>query len=381
MKMKRTAKRCAVLITAVLIMLPAAVKCAAADYDTVYSEQLRASGAGELTDILPGEAVEYLRRLGIEGFDTDSIYSASPAKVIDLCLSFLRDGLKAPLKAIAGVVGTVLLSACTGCFAGDGRTGRVVTLVSGCFGVLTVLSFLSDTLAGGIAAVKLISEFELALIPVFAGVVTAGGNPALALSYSSLSLGAAQLVERLAADLILPLCGCTLALGIVSSTVPSAGVNGAGEVISKTVKTALGLAAGLFSALLGLRGVVCAPADGMLSKGAKLALNSFVPVVGGALSEAYSTVAGSLSLLASAVGGFGMTAVFVLGGPAVIQLLAWSAVLKIGEAAAGLVGEENCAGLFRSIGSAVSMVNVLIIYSMAVFIISCGIILAVRTDK
>ena len=59
-------------------------------------------------------------------------------------------------------------------------------------------------------------------------------------------------------------------------------------------------------------------ADGMIVKGVKMAA-SFVPVVGGALGEAYTSVAASISLLKSTVGIYAIIALALTCIPCAVR--------------------------------------------------------------
>ena len=62
----------------------------------------------------------------------------------------------------------------------------------------------------------------------------------------------------------------------------------------------------IFTGLLSIQSVVGSSADTLTSKTAKYVISNCVPVVGGAVSDAYSTVKGSLSLLKNGIGGVGI---------------------------------------------------------------------------
>ena len=105
-----------------------------------------------------------------------------------------------------------------------------------------------------------------------------------------------------------------------------------------------------------------------------------MPVVGGALAEAYTSVVGSLSLLKGTVGIYAILALFVIGIPIIINLFLWVLAMRAACAVSDLLDCRVCSELLRNTAFVFSMANVMLILCMAVFIISAGLVLAVKTD-
>ena len=364
---------CAVVFTSVT---------ASATQEDYYSEQLEAVRANEVVDALPEQAKEYMELAGIDTVDFGALLDFSPDAILNCLVSMVKNGFRQPLNAFLTAVGSVVLLSVVQCFfTGDARSRSILNIISGCFLIIGIFSQLYTAVKAGVSCISLTAGFELALIPAFAAMVTASGNPALALSYSGFALAAAQGIEQLSKAVILPASGACLSLGITAAVSPDFKFGGLCETLAKTVKNVLSFAAAMFSSVLALKGVLARSADSLAAKGIKLVISSAVPVVGGALSDAYSTVAGSLSVLNSALGVFGIVAVFMINAPAILQLLMWIVALRLSESVARIMGQEQQASLLKCIGDTVSVINVLIVYCMVVFIISCAIVLALRTEN
>lgn len=343
----------------------------------MYEAQYEAAGIGRIADMPDEESQRYLEELGIDGADFDGLYNISLTAVVKLIVSFFRKGCEAPLAAL-GTVGAVLIFSALGESFVKEENGAVLSAVSGGTLVLCLFAPLYGAVKAGMSCIGLAAEFEKVLIPVLAGLLAAGGNAAAALGFSSLTFAAAQAVEAMSEKVILPLCGASLALGAAGAVSPSLKLGTVGEQMTTVARKAFGFAAGLYSALLGLKEIMARPADTLFSRGIRLTLSSFLPVVGSAVSEAYATVAGSFSLLAATVGGFGMAAVAVTCLPIITELAVWFLVLKVGETAAGMLGLPAQGNLLKSFSSAVSLLNILVVYTLLIFVISSGIVLSFR---
>ena len=150
------------------------------------------------------------------------------------------------------------------------------------------------------------------------------------------------------------------------------------EMIKKLAIGALSFAAAAFSAVLGLKSLLAGSADTLTSKGIKLALSSAVPIVGGALSDAYSSIIGSVALLKSTVGVFGVIAVVLIDLPVILQLTARILLLKLLGVLSSSMGDDASCEVLETLSSAFTVINAAIIFTAALFIISTGIVISVK---
>ena len=218
----------------------------------------------------------------------------------------------------------------------------------------------------------------LALIPVLAGIITAAGNPTLALTYGSFAMAAVQAAAQTAGNIIMPLCGAFSAFGVSASLSPELKLIKLADMIKKLTIGVLSFIAAAFSAVLGLKSLLAGSADTLASKGIKLVLSSAVPIVGGALSDAYSSIIGSVSLLKSTVGVFGVIAVVMIDLPVVLQLTARIILLKLLGVLSSSMGDDTTGEVLDTLSSALTVINAAVIFTAALFIISTGIVISVK---
>ena len=134
----------------------------------------------------------------------------------------------------------------------------------------------------------------------------------------------------------------------------------------------------LFTAFLSLKGLLAGSADSLTAKGIKLAVSSFIPVIGTQLGEAYASVVGSLAAVRSTAGVFAILAVCAVALPAGVQLLLWMVSLKLLGIAAGLLGRKNAAALLSAFDSALSVLYACLLFVTVLYVLSVGVILKVR---
>ncbi len=343
-------------------------------------EQLEASGAAGLPEALPQDVREALAQLGIEGVDYYAVLAASPRDIIGLLLDFLSGGIGEVLRSGVLAMGALMLLALAlSLVPEDEKTRHTLEVAGSMLALLLLLPGLAELMRGSAAVVKAGSDFALLLIPVLAGIITAAGNPMLAVSYHSLAFAAAQGLAQLADGVVVPCTGVVLGLSLVDSAAKDARLSSLAELIKKAVIGAFALLAGLFSALLGIKSLIANTADAMVLRGAKVVAGS-VPLVGGALSEACGAILSSVALVKGAAGGFALLAGLLLYAPALAELLLWSILLKVLAAAGELFGQKNAAAVFKSTAYAVSILAACVIFNAALLLITTGIVISVKNQ-
>lgn len=374
--------RCLKVIAALLMLLALnTAVCFALEEETTdnYSSFYESSGADSLDDSLPDNVKDSLDSAGIDISNWQSMLSPSPKKIISMFADIARGSFKKPIKDMVIIAGVVILVGLIKGTAAAENFSEPLNIVIGCAVAITVFASSAGVISQGMSAVEATSDFMLALIPVLAGIITAAGNPTLALTYSSFAMAAAQAAaQTTAGNIIMPLCGAFSAFGVSASLSPELKLTKLADMIKKLTIGVLSFVAAAFSAVLGLKSLLAGSADTLASKGIKLALSSAVPIVGGALSDAYSSIIGSVSLLKSTVGVFGVIAVVMIDLPVVLQLTARIILLKLLGVMSSSMGDDTTGEVLDTLSSALTVINAAVIFTAALFIISTGIVISVK---
>ena len=372
------------IITAVIILILfcSNLALAAGSEETTsqyYEEQLQFSGAQELKKSLPDETQKMLEQIGIEKVDFYTIFDASPRKIIDLFINILRGRMNHPLATMTKIMGILVLMALANSFAPDGEKVKLaINITCTAFVLLLLISPLSSAITAAVSSVSALSGFMLVLIPVLAGIITASGNPLLAMSFNTVAFSGAQGISQLIRSIVVPCTGIVMAMGSVGAMTPDFKLDEIAELFKKVVIAVFSFIVTMFSAFLSIKGVMANAADTVAAKGIKLSVNSAIQILGSTLSDSSSSRIGSLSLVKSAVGVFGICSVLLISAPIIIELTIWSLGLKVVNACSKMLGLEGIDSLFNAIGSSVMLLNICLIFNMFLMTITIGITLAIR---
>lgn len=194
-----------------------------------------------------------------------------------------------------------------------------------------------------------------------------------------MEIPAAEAVSQLSSMFFVPLTGLIMMVTLLSSV--SDNVNSAKiiSLLKKIISIVLGVLSTVFVGLVTIKGALASSADSVSVKGIKLLAGNTIPIVGGAIGDAYTSVLGSLNLIKGTVGAFGIFAIAAVNIPVITEMLLWMIAVNICSALCGLLGEENAAKVLDGVSGVLSLTNTITVFSAVVFILSTGIILSLRS--
>lgn len=343
----------------------------------LYEEQLAASGAGELIERLPADAQELLETLKLDGITPNDYTQLELSAVLNSLLSLLQTNITAPMGALLSILAVVMLSAMFGGLQGLAdrsplqQTYHTVSVLAAAGLLLTSFGTLVRAVQ---AAVDSVNVFMLSFVPVYGVIVASGGSPTAAMSYQTTLLAAAELFAQGVRIAVLPILLVSLALGCIGTVADGFCLSSFSTTFYKLVLWGLGLFCTVFSGVLSVQQMVAAAGDSVSSRAVKFSLTSFVPVVGGVLSEAYSTVMGCAGLLRSTVGGFGVVSTLAIVLPPLLSCVGWSVCLSLGGNAAALFKLDALEKLCRCIGGAVRVLIAVLAVLGLMMIVSTSVV-------
>lgn len=371
-------KKSTVILMLLLMLFGFSTKALCAQSNELFDEQLEASGANELFDSLSGDEIELLEKLGLDEIDYNSVFSPSLRSVVDLFLQIIRSEYKLPLESLGVAAMCVLALAAVSNILPDGfNAHKPLGLTANVITALSVVIPLSSCITRAVSAVSLSSSFVTALIPVLAAIITAGGKPALAMTYNSLSFAVAQVVSLLADGVIRPVIQVVMSLSVISSVSQSADISKIVEFAKKTVVFIMSLSATVFVTMLSLKGMLAASADTVTVRGIRFLIGNMIPVVGGAVSDAYQSIVGTLSLVKNTVGVFALAAIAVINLPVIAECVLWVFSLNVLALLGDIFSQSGLCSLFRAVSSVVVLLCVTVVLEVLVFLLSVGLLLVI----
>lgn len=361
MKIKKTA---AVIISAFLIFLGIMPFSAHADDSDDFHDEITEQLDSALSDF----------DLGIS---YDDISGLSLGEIVSLIGDKLSDRLAAPLKMLSAIFLVIVITSVLKTSAGGvmgGASGEIYNMVCAISAVAVIVPQLLDLYSGTLTDIQVCGSFILVFVPVLSAIAIACGGFSSAGVYHMMTLGASEMLIRLSESYLLPILGTTAALSVTGSVFPNTSLESIVSILKKTVTWTISVAMTLFTGFVTLKCSISAKSDGAAAKTAKMIVSGFVPIVGGAVSDAYATVKGSFEVIGSTVGAAGIIGIVILLLPKLIELFIYRAVMWIGSAAADVFSADPVSKLLKGLDSGLAIAQCILVCYSLMFIISSAIL-------
>lgn len=334
--------------------------------------ELSPEDSAALDDAVPDDARDGLERFGINVEEPETITELSPSDVFSAMADAVRSRLGAPLRLFAAICALGALSSVVGKFSGS-------ALITAAAGAYIVCEPVAACLSSCAAVISVGSGFMRGFVPIFAGICAMSGNLTSSASYGVLMLTAVQGAVFVADKVLMPLTGMCAALSIVGAMNPAISFSSLLAGVKKTAVWILGAVMTIFTGLLAVQSVVGAAADSLAVRTGRFLASSLIPVVGGAVSEAYSTLSGSMSLLKGTTGVFGIAVLLSCLLPVIISAALYCLAVSLGGAVAELFGAAQLGKLCKDIVSALELALAVVICFSVLMIISTAILMTIRS--
>lgn len=350
------------------------------EVDAQYESLLDSSGANELYDTLPPDTRELLNKSGIDGVHQNQLMSLSFFDIVKTIFTSIKENIKMPLSMLCTCLGVILLCALLNSmksgFQGGAydKTFSVVSVicVSG-----TVITPITVLIVQACKTIEQASGFLVSFVPVYAGILTASGKPLSATATSTALVAVVQIISRICSTVLLPMLGIYLAFCLIGSACDEIDVTGIARAVKNIVTVTLSFLLTIFVGLLGIQGAVASSADTIAMKSAKFAVSAFLPVVGGAVSEALNSVQGCMGVIKATVGGFGIFAISAVFLPAILSALGLNFSLFVAGGVSDTLNTTRVSKLLEAARAVLSLLSSLLVIFAVLLIVSMGVMLAV----
>ena len=279
------------------------------------------------------------------------------------------------LALLAKICGILVLCATLRAAGGtSGEVGGTLSLVSAL--AITLLLF-----AGENARFLKIERFfdtvhalSLSLIPLMGALYAMGGNVAAAVANHGVMSGFLAILETLCSGAVMPVASLCVALALLDAVTGRASLKSLSALIKRTFTVGLSFFMMLLCFVLGVQQTLAKGGDTLALRTVRFAAGSFLPVVGGSISETLRTVAGSVEYLRGVVGMGGILVVLFVFLPTFLSVLITRLTFLLGGAVAGLFGctrEERLlselAGVWGYFLAVIACLFVMTVFSLTLF--------------
>lgn len=219
--------------------------------------------------------------------------------------SVMSGAVKDSLPALIAIFAVALLYSVVGGLSGGFlRKSTTELIYFACYA--TMISILAvkvaSLLTSAASTVKSMQSLMNAAFPVLLTLLTALGSVTSATVYRPMTAVLAEGVTTVVTTVVLPLFIAATVVGIVGNLSKNIKLNKLTSFFTGCANFILGGVFGIFATFLSVQGLTGAIADTVSVKTAKFALQSYVPLLGGYLSDGFDLVLAGLVLIKNSAG-------------------------------------------------------------------------------
>lgn len=290
--------------------------------------------------------------------------------------------LLTPVNILARLTAIIILTSLARSASVAGGTIYTAFSAVSVLGCITVIYQAMYTSFSGVCTyLDRLTEFMLSYIPIYASVTAASGGFSSGGSYYASCLGICEIIAFVSGNVIMPFLSIFLALSFTAAINPDMKFSSAAESIKNAVNVILKALMTIFTGFIAVQSISGAAADNAASRALKFGASNFIPIIGDSVSEAYSTVYGSIGIIRSSVGTLGVIVTAVMLLKPLISMVCLKIIMDLSKLIADLMGESEAAELLKSTGFAMSAAISTILCFGMMFIIATSVIMLTAANS
>lgn len=316
----------------------------------------------QILDVINNDLGEYIPRIEIRAFVGKILKGEEIIKLQDIVMGITKYFFK-EVVANWRILGQIIVLATIYAILNNLKSafennviGKLAYNV--CYLVIITITIKSFIIAInlGKSAVDTMVTFMQALLPVLLGILIAMGGVTTSAFFHPILLGSVGFIGTIIKSVILPLIFFSAVLAIVNNLSSKVQVTRLAGLLKQSAIVILGFILTAFVGIISIQGVAASTVDGITIRTAKFAVDKFIPIVGGFLSDAVDTVIGYSLLLKNSVGVIGSIAIFIICLTPMIKIIALIAIYKLCSAIVEPIAQNQLADCLNYMSNSLVLV-------------------------
>ncbi len=374
--MKNTRKRCAFFLILFVLLPLLSLPVHATDYTeeaTSAYDTFREAIPDEVAELLPNSFFNSELENGEEAMRE----STSVGSVLRAVGRVLGLTLGDAVRLLANVSGLLVLSALFRALCPEDRGGlsRALTFCSSLALAVLLFTLQRDSFLQMERYFTAIKGIATAFLPLMGTLYAMGGNVRAAAVNHSVISAFLTLLETFCAGTVLPIAGICLSLSLLDATTGgNISLRPLAAFIKRSYTLCLSFLMLLLCGVLGIQTTLAKAGDTLALRTARFAAGSFLPVVGGSVSETLRTVAASVEYLRSVAGTGAILVLFFTFLPTFLSALLTRSAFQLGGSVAKLLHCESeekilaeLASVFGYFLAIIASLFVMLVFSLTLF--------------
>ena len=293
-------------------------------------------------------------------------------------LSLLWEGLLAFLPVIAMIIAVSILGGMVGNLkpVTNGKSiGNVVHFVT--YGVIIVIlgTTIVQLISVATNALNTLKSIMDAIFPVLLTLLTAvGGTVSVSLYQPAIAM-IGNVFINLVTYFLMPVFIFSIIFSIVGNLSNNVKLDKFVSFLQGLFKWTIGLLFTLFLGFITIQGISASAVDGLSIRTAKYTIKSYVPIVGGYVSDGLSIILSSSMLIKNAVGTAGLLLILFIALSPVINLVVFMLSLRFMAGIIEPIGDKKIASFISDLAKSMSMLIALLVAVSFMYMVMTGLVM------
>ena len=254
-------------------------------------------------------------------------------------------------------------------------TGNLINLVCFLSVAVIIIGIVTNlTESTGNAINSMVKQMNI-LFPILLTLMIGIGANASAAAYKPIVAIISTYVADFFNFFIVPLFMISFVFGIISNMSDNIKLDKFNSFISSLFKWSVGLVFTLFFAIFSLQGIAVGSFDSLSIRTTKYTIKSYVPVMGGYLSDGMDLIMASSLLIKNSVGLVGVLLIISTILSPLLEIVVFSLMLKLVSAVLQPLGNSKTSNFLSATSKSVTMLSSAIIAIGFMYLISIGLVM------
>lgn len=218
----------------------------------------------------------------------------------------------------------------------------------------------------------MVSFMEI-IMPILLTFLVIAGGPNTKVLFHPMIIGAVNVIGFLVVNIIIPLIYFSFIVSILANFSDRAELRKISELGRQIITFIITAAFTIFIGIITIYGL-STKMDGISIRTAKFAVDNFVPIVGGFLSDAVETVIGSSAILKNGIGIIGLIILIVITILPVIKISILLLIYKVIGAVIEPIVSSNISNFFTDISKTILLILISVVSVSIMFFITITIV-------
>lgn len=232
-----------------------------------------------------------------------------------------------------------------------------------CYATIIVLvaTKVGKIVADTVTTISSIQKFMQICFPILLTLMTALGGAVSVSVYQPLMATLSTGVIALINTVVIPCFVATMALTIVGNLTTSIKLDKLTKFFKSIGETLLGIMFSLFMTFVSIQGITGSVTDSISFRSAKFAISSYVPILGGYLSDGFDLVMASMVLIKNSLGVTGVLILLSIALVPIMKIICFTLALKLTAGIIEPIGDKRMSDIVYGISKNMTLLVIALV--------------------